>query len=201
MSLRSDAAVEHQLTAPSDHWWAQPRGGPSSYGPHSFPRTRHASAGSRLSPRTSRRQRGAAKSWRSIPQASRRPIHSRCTTGSVAIEQGEYADIARSVDQCVDVVSIQHEYGIWGGDDGAYVFDFIRSLRVPAVTTLHTVLADPSPRQRSVLSELVGPQRRNRRDVQVRGVPPGRARTEWTRAASTSSRTASLICRSSSRRP
>jgi len=70
-------------------------------------------------------------------------------------QQGEYADIARSVDQCVDVVSIQHEYGIWGGDDGAYVFDFIRSLRVPAVTTLHTVLADPSPRQRSVLSELV----------------------------------------------
>ena len=70
-------------------------------------------------------------------------------------QQGDYGAIARSVDQCVDVVSIQHEYGIWGGDDGAYVFDLIRSLRVPAVTTLHTVLAHPSPRQRSVLVELV----------------------------------------------
>ena len=70
-------------------------------------------------------------------------------------EQADYAHVARSVDRCVDVVSIQHEYGIWGGDDGAYVLDFLRSLRVPAVTTLHTVLADPSPGQRSVLSELV----------------------------------------------
>ena len=70
-------------------------------------------------------------------------------------EQPDYAHVARSVDQCVDVVSIQHEYGIWGGDDGDYVVDFLRSLRVPAVTTLHTVLADPSPGQRSVLSELV----------------------------------------------
>jgi glycosyltransferase involved in cell wall biosynthesis len=54
------------------------------------------------------------------------------------------------------VVSIQHEYGIWGGDDGAYVIDFVRSLRVPAVTTLHTVLRDPTARQRAILSELVG---------------------------------------------
>ena len=38
---------------------------------------------------------------------------------------------------------MQHEYGIWGGEDGAYVIDFVRSLRVPAVATLHTVLRDP----------------------------------------------------------
>jgi glycosyltransferase involved in cell wall biosynthesis len=52
-------------------------------------------------------------------------------------------------------VSIQHEYGIWGGRDGAHVIDFVRSLRVPAVTTLHTVLRHPTPGQRSVLAELV----------------------------------------------
>ena len=53
------------------------------------------------------------------------------------------------------MVSIQHEYGIWGGEDGAYVLDFVRSLRVPAVATLHTVLRDPTEGQRAVLAELV----------------------------------------------
>ena len=57
--------------------------------------------------------------------------------------------------RCVDVVSIQHEYGIWGGEDGEYVLDFVRALRVPAVATLHTVLRDPTDRQRPILSELV----------------------------------------------
>jgi polysaccharide biosynthesis protein PslF len=70
-------------------------------------------------------------------------------------EPGDYMTTARSLDRCVDVVSIQHEYGIWGGDDGGFVIDFVRSLRLPAVTTLHTVLQAPSAGQRAVLSELV----------------------------------------------
>jgi glycosyltransferase involved in cell wall biosynthesis len=70
-------------------------------------------------------------------------------------EQADYVHVARALDRCVDVVSIQHEYGIWGGEDGGYVIDFVRSLRVPAVATLHTVLRDPSAGQRAVLSELV----------------------------------------------
>ena len=52
-------------------------------------------------------------------------------------------------------MSIQHEYGIWGGEDGAHVLDFVDALRVPAVATLHTVLKDPTDGQRAVLSELV----------------------------------------------
>ena len=59
------------------------------------------------------------------------------------------------MDRCVDIVSIQHEYGIWGGEDGAHVIDFVRALRVPAVATLHTVLRDPSAGQRAVLTELI----------------------------------------------
>jgi glycosyltransferase involved in cell wall biosynthesis len=55
----------------------------------------------------------------------------------------------------VDAVSIQHEYGIWGGEDGAYVLDFVRALCVPAVATLHTVLRTPSASQRRILAELV----------------------------------------------
>lgn len=52
-------------------------------------------------------------------------------------------------------MSIQHEYGIWGGEDGAYVLDFARALSIPATATLHTVLQHPTPRQRAVLAELV----------------------------------------------
>jgi len=54
------------------------------------------------------------------------------------------------------VVSIQHEYGIWGGTDGAHVLDFVRALRTPSVATLHTVLEHPTPSQHRILSQLVG---------------------------------------------
>jgi glycosyltransferase involved in cell wall biosynthesis len=53
------------------------------------------------------------------------------------------------------VVSIQHEYGIWGGDDGEHVLDFVGALDVPAVATLHTVLRSPTARQRAILTELI----------------------------------------------
>jgi glycosyltransferase involved in cell wall biosynthesis len=67
----------------------------------------------------------------------------------------DYLRTARSLSDCADVVSIQHEYGIWGGEDGDRVIDFVRALDVPAVVTLHTVLREPSERQRLVLTELV----------------------------------------------
>ena len=70
-------------------------------------------------------------------------------------ELADYRATAHDLNGCVDVVSIQHEYGIWGGEDGEYVLDFARALRVPSIATLHTVLRTPSPHQRSVLSELV----------------------------------------------
>jgi glycosyltransferase involved in cell wall biosynthesis len=53
------------------------------------------------------------------------------------------------------VVSLQHEYGIWGGQDGTYVLDFVKALRTPVVATLHTVLQNPTPSQRRILTELV----------------------------------------------
>jgi glycosyltransferase involved in cell wall biosynthesis len=54
-----------------------------------------------------------------------------------------------------EVVSIQHEYGIWGGRDGEYVLNFVRALEKPVVTTLHTVLRHPTPHQRYVLTRLI----------------------------------------------
>jgi glycosyltransferase involved in cell wall biosynthesis len=68
----------------------------------------------------------------------------------------DYIDAARWLDRRgVDVVSVQHEYGIWGGPDGAMVLDFVHALRTPAVATLHTVLARPTRSQGRVLAELV----------------------------------------------
>jgi glycosyltransferase involved in cell wall biosynthesis len=62
---------------------------------------------------------------------------------------------AEALRRCVGIVSIQHEYGIWGGEDGGHVLDFVRALDVPSVATLHTVLRRPSPGQRAVLTELL----------------------------------------------
>jgi glycosyltransferase involved in cell wall biosynthesis len=69
--------------------------------------------------------------------------------------QEDYVRVARTLDAArLDVVSVQHEYGIWGGHDGSYVLDFVRALRTPVVATLHTVLQHPTASQRRVLSEL-----------------------------------------------
>lgn len=49
------------------------------------------------------------------------------------------------------VAVIQHEYGIYGGQDGAEIVDLLEQLTVPSIVVLHTVLASPSPHQRAVL--------------------------------------------------
>jgi glycosyltransferase involved in cell wall biosynthesis len=54
----------------------------------------------------------------------------------------------------VDVVCVQHEYGIYGGRAGRFILPLLRQVRAPVVTTLHTVLTDPNPDQRQALVEL-----------------------------------------------
>ena len=54
-----------------------------------------------------------------------------------------------------DVVSLQHEFGIFGGEEGAHVLTLLSRLRLPIVTTLHTVLAEPKPMQRRVLTDII----------------------------------------------
>jgi glycosyltransferase involved in cell wall biosynthesis len=53
-----------------------------------------------------------------------------------------------------DVAVIQHEYGIYGGADGAEVVDIVAGLTVPSIVVAHTILTDPTPHQRSVLIEV-----------------------------------------------
>jgi glycosyltransferase involved in cell wall biosynthesis len=74
------------------------------------------------------------------------------------IRQNIKADYARAAEfvnySHVRLVSIQHEYGIFGGDDGGYIVDFVRSLRVPVIITLHTVLKHPSENQAAIVKKL-----------------------------------------------
>ncbi len=54
----------------------------------------------------------------------------------------------------IDIVIIQHEYGIFGGPDGSYVLDFAKKLEKPFIVITHTVLPKPSLGQKQVLAEL-----------------------------------------------
>src|SRR5690606_18767848 len=51
-------------------------------------------------------------------------------------------------------VCVQHEFGLYGGPDGAHLLKLMRQLRMPIVTTLHTVLEKPSERQREIIREI-----------------------------------------------
>src|SRR5205814_7702832 len=55
----------------------------------------------------------------------------------------------------VDVICVQHEFGIFGGPAGSHVLALLRELRMPIVTTLHTILETPNPAQKLVMDELL----------------------------------------------
>ncbi|HHW66426.1 MAG TPA: glycosyltransferase [Epulopiscium sp.] len=54
----------------------------------------------------------------------------------------------------IDLLVIEHEYGIFGGESGEYILDFINHLQIPLITTLHTVLPNPLPKQKEILRQL-----------------------------------------------
>lgn len=53
-----------------------------------------------------------------------------------------------------DAVIVQHEYGIYGGEDGSYILQMIQSLKMPVITNLHTVLENPTEGQKKVMKSL-----------------------------------------------
>ena len=93
---------------------------------------------------------------------------------------GAAAEFLNSIE--ADLVSLQHEYGIFGGPAGSHVLTLLRELRMPVVTTLHTVLKQPDPEQRRVLQEIAQLSDRlvvmSRRSIefleQIYGVPAGK---------------------------
>ena len=54
----------------------------------------------------------------------------------------------------VDVVSLQHEYGIFGGRSGSHILHLLEHLTIPVVTTLHTVLRKPNVQQLVVMQRI-----------------------------------------------
>jgi glycosyltransferase involved in cell wall biosynthesis len=60
----------------------------------------------------------------------------------------------------IDVVSVQHEYGIFGGKAGNYLLTLLRKLRMPIVTTVHTILRKPDSMQRRAMNEIARLSRR-----------------------------------------
>jgi len=75
------------------------------------------------------------------------------------ISEQELPSYQRAADflniSCVDVVCLQHEFGIFGGPAGSHILAMLRELRMPIVTTLHSVLREPNEEQRRVMRELI----------------------------------------------
>jgi glycosyltransferase involved in cell wall biosynthesis len=75
------------------------------------------------------------------------------------IREDKIEDYARAADILnlgrYDVVSLQHEFGIFGGEAGEHVLTLLNRLTMPVVTTLHTVLSQPSRVQRAVTGRIV----------------------------------------------
>jgi len=75
------------------------------------------------------------------------------------IQDESLDDYVRAADELnagkFDAVSLQHEFGIFGGDAGGHVVTLLSRLKMPIVTTLHTILSEPAPSQRRVLNEIV----------------------------------------------
>jgi glycosyltransferase involved in cell wall biosynthesis len=68
-----------------------------------------------------------------------------------------FAEAAEWVNRSrADGVSVQHEYGIYGGSAGEYVLEFMSRVEKPMVVTLHTVLSKPEPEQRRVMEAIFG---------------------------------------------
>jgi glycosyltransferase involved in cell wall biosynthesis len=74
------------------------------------------------------------------------------------LSQDELASYRQAADflnfSNIDLVCLQHEYGIFGGSAGGHILELLRRLQMPVVTTLHTVLREPDSDQRAVMEEI-----------------------------------------------
>ena len=75
------------------------------------------------------------------------------------VEEQDLSSYLRAADflniSNVDVVCLQHEFGIFGGPAGGHILALLRELRMPVVTTLHTILREPRADQRRVMEGLI----------------------------------------------
>lgn len=70
-------------------------------------------------------------------------------------DRDSYTQTAKKLnDSDIELLVIEHEYGIYGGVSGEYLLDLVDNLQIPFVTTLHTVLPEPDEKQRHILNVL-----------------------------------------------
>jgi len=83
-------------------------------------------------------------------------VYPACVAGTIGRDDLEsYVRAARLANaSTADVVNIQHEYGLFGGERGSHVLAFMREVHRPIVLTLHTTLPDPDPATLRVTREL-----------------------------------------------
>ena len=85
------------------------------------------------------------------PPADER-VRGRIASDSVA----DYHRAAQAINRGnYDAVWLQHEYGIYGGECGEMVFDLVERIAAPLIVTLHTVLSEPSAKQRAIIEKLI----------------------------------------------
>ncbi len=79
---------------------------------------------------------------------------SSCVAGELVNGSQRSVSMSSDVLNQFDVAVVQHEYGLYGGTDGDEVLEILGGLDVPSIVIAHTILADPTPYQRSVLNEV-----------------------------------------------
>lgn len=66
-----------------------------------------------------------------------------------------YLNVAKILnDSCYDLIHIQHEFGLYGGDDGSFILNLVENLKKPYAVTFHTILSDPNPEKIKIIKEL-----------------------------------------------
>ncbi|HET6996294.1 MAG TPA: glycosyltransferase family 4 protein [Chitinophagaceae bacterium] len=70
-------------------------------------------------------------------------------------QQGDYIEAARFINLSgADVCILEHEFGIFGGQNGVYILPLLHRLEIPLIVTLHTVLKTPSYNEKAILTEI-----------------------------------------------
>jgi polysaccharide biosynthesis protein PslF len=69
--------------------------------------------------------------------------------------QKDYLELAQKLNHSnIDLLVIEHEYGIYGGDHGDYILDLLDNIDIPVITTLHTILREPDDKQKMIIKLL-----------------------------------------------
>ena len=68
-------------------------------------------------------------------------------------EEADYIELAKKLGKLnINLLVIQHEYGIFGGSNGEFILSLINNIDIPVITTLHTVLENPTKGQKHIIT-------------------------------------------------